>query len=114
MITFIIAVGINIIDKPRKENIVEYFLSRLTLPIGEEGMVDVQLPDEHLFSISVLPPRFADIENYLVSSNIPLNLSSKEERDGEEGCPIHLDWWKPLQTRSRSNFEYMCQGGGSL
>jgi len=38
------------------------------LPTGEEGMVDDQLLEEHLFSILVLSPWFDDIENYLVSS----------------------------------------------
>eukprot|EP00253_Pinus_taeda_P029581 PITA_29581 len=56
-----------------------YFLSRLNLPIREEGMVDDQLPDEHLFTISVLSPWFTDIENYLVSAQFPPNLSSKEK-----------------------------------
>lgn len=53
---------LTIIDKPGKENVVAYFLSRLTLPTGEEGMVDDQLLDEHLFVISVLSPWFADME----------------------------------------------------
>ena len=44
---------LTIVDKPRKENVVADFLSRLTLPAGEEGMVDDQLLDEHLFTISV-------------------------------------------------------------
>jgi len=57
---------LTIIDKPGKENVVAEFLSRMNLPAGEEGMVDDYLPEEHLFSISVLPPWFADIENYLV------------------------------------------------
>ena len=43
-------------------------------------MVDDQLLDEHLFVISVLSPWFADIENYLVSTQFPPNLSSKEKR----------------------------------
>jgi len=42
---------LTIIDNPSKENVVVDVLSRLTLPIGEEGMVDDQLEDEHLFSI---------------------------------------------------------------
>ena len=43
-------------------------------------MVNDQLPDEHLFSISVLSPWFAYIANYLVSTEFPPNLSSKEKR----------------------------------
>ncbi|MCY6525085.1 hypothetical protein, partial [Actinobacillus pleuropneumoniae] len=59
---------LTIVDKPRKENVVEDFLSRLTSPTGEEGMVDDQLAEEHLFSISVLSPWFFDIGNYLVAA----------------------------------------------
>jgi len=70
---------LTIVDKPGKENVVANFLSRLDLPAGEEGMVDDQMPDEHLFSISVLSPRFADIENYLVSTQFPPHLSLKEK-----------------------------------
>ena len=51
------------IDKPGKENVVADFLSRLALPTGEEGMVDDQLLDGHLFAISTLSPWFADIGN---------------------------------------------------
>lgn len=47
---------------------------------GDEGMVDDQLPDEHLFSISMLSPWFADISNYLVTTKFPPNLSSREKR----------------------------------
>ena len=54
---------LTIIDKPGKENVFADFLSRLDLPVGEEGMVDDQLPDEHLFSISSLSPWFDDIAN---------------------------------------------------
>eukprot|EP00253_Pinus_taeda_P029421 PITA_29421 len=70
---------LTIVDKPSKENVVADFLSRLDLPIGEEGMVDDQMPDEHLFAISVLSPWFADIANYLVSAQFLPHLSSKEK-----------------------------------
>jgi len=59
---------LTIIDKLGKENVVAEFLSRVNLPTGEEGMVDDQMLDEQLFSISVLSPWFADIANYLVSA----------------------------------------------
>ena len=59
---------LTIVDKTGKENVVTYFLSRVNLPECEEGMVDDQLPYEHLFAISVLSPWFADIANYLVSA----------------------------------------------
>ena len=45
---------LTIVDKPGKEKVVANFLSRLALPAGEEGMVDDQLSDEHLFAISSL------------------------------------------------------------
>jgi len=51
----------------------------LILPIGEEGMVDDQLPDEHLFPISFLSPWFANIENYLVSAQFLPTFSAKEK-----------------------------------
>ena len=71
---------LTIVDKPGKENVVANFLSRIDLPAGEEGMLDDQRPDEHLFTISVLSPCFVDIENYLVSAQFPPHLSSKEKR----------------------------------
>ena len=69
-----------IVDKPGKENVVAYFLSRLALPVGEEGMVDDQLPDEHLFAISTLSPWFFDIANYLAVGRLHPNLSFRERR----------------------------------
>jgi len=79
MVTFITVVDLTIVDKPGKENVVANFLSRVNLPTSEEGMVDDQLPNEHLFSISVLSPWFADIANYLVLAQFPPNLCSKEK-----------------------------------
>eukprot|EP00253_Pinus_taeda_P010267 PITA_10267 len=70
---------LTIVDKPGKENVVADFFSRVNLPISEEGMVDDQIPDEHLFAISVLSPWFPDIANYLVSAQFPPHLSSKEK-----------------------------------
>eukprot|EP00253_Pinus_taeda_P017782 PITA_17782 len=70
---------LTIVDKPGKENVVADFLSRLDLPAGEEGTMDDQMPDEHLFAISVLSPWFVDIANYLVSAQFSPHLSSKEK-----------------------------------
>eukprot|EP00253_Pinus_taeda_P009214 PITA_09214 len=70
---------LTIVDKLGKENVTADFLSRLDLPVGEEGMVDDQMVDEHLFAISVLSPWFVDIGNYLVSAQFPPHLSSKEK-----------------------------------
>ena len=69
---------LTIVDKPGKENVVVDFLSKLVLPAGEQGMVDDQLPDEHLFAISTLSPWFADIASYLVAGRLPPNFSFKE------------------------------------
>lgn len=54
---------LTIVDKPGKENFAAYFLSRLALSVDEEGMVDDQLPDEHLFIISTLSTWFFDTPN---------------------------------------------------
>jgi len=59
--------------------LMQIFLSRLTMPVGEEEMIDDKLLNENLFTISILSPWFADIENYLVSTQFPPNLSSKEK-----------------------------------
>jgi len=78
-------------------------------------MVDDQLPDDHLFSISFLSPWFVDITNYLVVAWFPPNLSPKEKsRFIRKIAPFTLDWGKYLQARPISNFEEMCQGRGSL
>jgi len=57
---------LTIVDKHDNENVVANILSRVNLSTGEEGMVDDQLPNEHLFSISILSPWFSNITNYLV------------------------------------------------
>eukprot|EP00253_Pinus_taeda_P003448 PITA_03448 len=43
-------------------------------------MVDDQILDEHLFSISVLSPWFFDIANYLVAGRFPPNISSEKRK----------------------------------
>eukprot|EP00253_Pinus_taeda_P013949 PITA_13949 len=84
---------LTIVDKLGKENVVADFLSRIDLPAGEEGMVDDQMPDEHLFSISVLSPWFVDIANYLVSTQFPLHLSSKEKsKIMRKSAPFNWIW----------------------
>ena len=49
------------------------------MPVGEEGMVGDQMPDEHIFVISVPFPWFFNIANYLVSTQFPPHLFSKEK-----------------------------------
>ena len=70
---------LTIADKLGRENVVVEFFSRLTLLVGEEGMVDDRLSNEHLFVILVLSPWFADIANYLIFAQFPPNVSSKEK-----------------------------------
>eukprot|EP00253_Pinus_taeda_P004027 PITA_04027 len=70
---------LTIMNKSGKENVVVDFLSRVNFPAGEEIMVDDQMPDEHLFAISVLSPWFVDIENYLVAAQFPPHISSKDK-----------------------------------
>eukprot|EP00253_Pinus_taeda_P022678 PITA_22678 len=71
---------LTIVDKLGKETFVVDFLSRLDFSAGEEGVVDDQILDEHLFSISVLSLWFADIANYLVLAQFLPHLSSREKR----------------------------------
>lgn len=68
---------LTIIDKPGKEYVVEDFMSILTLPIDNEEMVDYRLPNEHMFSISMLSTWFDEIANYFVAGRFPPNLSFK-------------------------------------
>jgi hypothetical protein len=43
--------------------------------------VDDSFPDEHLFSLSVKTPWFANMENYLATRNLPYHLSPHEKRE---------------------------------
>ena len=68
---------INIKDRPRKENVVADFLSRV--PKTDDILtVDDQFPDEHLFSLVVKTPWYTDVANYLVVGKVPRNLTSRE------------------------------------
>eukprot|EP00253_Pinus_taeda_P018125 PITA_18125 len=69
---------ITIVDRPRKENIVANFLSRLKT--NENIPVDDSFPDEYLFVVSAHSPWYADIANYLVAGKLPSHLSHREER----------------------------------
>jgi hypothetical protein len=67
------------LNRPGKENQVVDFLSRLKTS-GEIVPVSDNFPDEHLFSISVITPWYADIVNYLSSGMLPPSLTSKEKK----------------------------------
>eukprot|EP00253_Pinus_taeda_P034267 PITA_34267 len=58
---------------------IRYLMNKPDVNAREDVTVDDQMPDEHLFAISVLSPWFADIANYLVSAQFPPHLSSKEK-----------------------------------
>jgi hypothetical protein len=60
--------NITILDRPGKENLVAYFLSRIHNE-GQVTPVDDDFPDEHLFSISTNSPWFSYVANYLATGN---------------------------------------------
>jgi hypothetical protein len=70
---------ITIVDRPRKENVVANFLSRLHIN-DDNSPIDDSFPDEHLFAISAHSPWYADIANYLVAGKVPPHLSPRERR----------------------------------
>ena len=70
--------NITIIDRPGKENIVAYFLSRIPHEDGTKP-VDNTFPDEHLFDVFVQTPWFVDIANYLATGKIRNHLSPHEK-----------------------------------
>ncbi len=65
---------ITIIDRPSKENVVFYFVSRLNVNDDNSPIYDSFL-DEHLFPISSHSPWYANIINYLVAGKVPPHLS---------------------------------------
>eukprot|EP00253_Pinus_taeda_P017045 PITA_17045 len=69
---------ITIVDRPRKENVVADFLSRLKT--NENIPVDDSFPDEYRFAVSAHSPWYADIANYLVAGKLPSHLSHREKR----------------------------------
>ena len=71
--------NITIVDRPGKENMVANFLSRINHG-GEMKLVNDDFLDEHLFSISVKTPWFADLANYLTTRNMPQHLTSREKQ----------------------------------
>eukprot|EP00253_Pinus_taeda_P029098 PITA_29098 len=71
--------NITIQDWPGKENQVADFLSRIQSPNDPNLVVD-NFPDEHMFSITVKTPWFADIANYLSSGKFPTQFTKKQRR----------------------------------
>ena len=56
--------NITIIDRPRRDNLVVDFLSRL-IHTGDNAPIDDNFPDENLFDISTYIPWYADVANIL-------------------------------------------------
>jgi hypothetical protein len=78
--------NITILDRPRKENLVADFLSRINNE-GEVVPVEDSFPDEILFAISTNSPWFADIANYLSTEKLPQHFSPRESRGLLEEVP---------------------------
>lgn len=70
---------ITIVDKPGKDNVVADFLSRIVLK-GNQEPVDITFLDEHLFAISIHPPWFSDLANYLVIGKYPNYFNPKQKK----------------------------------
>ena len=71
--------NITTIDRPRKENLVANFLSRINHG-GEMSPVNDEFLDQHLFSLSTKPPWYANLANYLTTGKLPQHLSSREKK----------------------------------
>ena len=71
--------NIIIIDRPRKENLVEDFLFRINHG-GEMSLMNDDFPYEHVFSLATKPPWYTYLENYLTTRKLPLHLSSREKQ----------------------------------
>lgn len=72
-------------DKLGKANLMVHFLSTLSIQSIDE-LVDNSFPDEHLFSLNMHTPWFADILNYLVRRKIPTHFSPREKRQLVHKC----------------------------
>eukprot|EP00253_Pinus_taeda_P034078 PITA_34078 len=74
---FLAEFDITIKDRPGKENPVADFLSRMPKPIDAAAVED-QFPDEHLFTVVVQTPCYADVSNYLAVGKLPKHLTLNE------------------------------------
>ena len=80
--------NIIVIDRPGRENLVAYFLSRIQHDYGAKPVNDT-FPEEHLFFVSVQTPWFAKIANYLATRKLPNHLSPHEKRRIVIHCSIY-------------------------
>ena len=70
--------NIIVIDRPRRENLVAYFLSRIQHDDISRPVDDTFIA-EHLFVVSIQNPWFTDITNYLETGKLPNHLSPHEK-----------------------------------
>jgi hypothetical protein len=71
--------NIIVLDRPRKDNVVVEFLSRINNE-DDDIPVDDSFLNEHLFSLSVNTPWFAYMENYLATTTLLSHLSPHEKQ----------------------------------
>ena len=71
--------NITILDRPRKQNIVAHFLSRIQNDNNDTPVEDIFL-DEYIFAISTKYPWFVEISNYLTTRKIPSLFFLKKRR----------------------------------
>jgi hypothetical protein len=70
--------NITVLDRPGKYNVVAHFVFRIKNE-DDDIHVDDSFPDEHLFSLSVNTPWFADMENYMDTRKLLSHLSPHEK-----------------------------------
>jgi hypothetical protein len=70
---------ITIKDRPGRENLAADFLSHIPKTY-DSLIVEDQFPDEHLLSVTIKPPWYADVENYLEVGKLSTHLSSRERK----------------------------------
>jgi len=68
-----------VLDRPRKQNTVAGFLSRIQ-NTNEDSHVEDKFPEEYLFAVTTKTPWYADIANYLVTGKLPPHLFPSEKR----------------------------------
>ena len=71
--------NITMLDRPRKQNTVVDFLSRIQ-NIKEDSPVEDKFPDEYLFAVTTQTPWFVDVANYLVTGKLPSHLFPREKK----------------------------------
>jgi len=71
--------NITIIDRPRKQNTIAEFLSRIKIENNDQPIED-KFPHEYLFAVSTKSHWYVNIANYLDTGKMPFHLSPREKR----------------------------------